>query len=107
MENIGIDGSQRYSDIHNTGGVNNSESIIQFDPKKDLGDKDQNPNLFSQHLTAMEGIKFHEMLEQAKTTTISQSSPMKNNGTDTQYAGLKEAEGIAAKASELQGILFT
>ena len=40
IENIGIDGSQRFSDIQNTGGPNNSESIIQFDPKKDLGDRD-------------------------------------------------------------------
>ena len=64
VENIGIDGSQRFSDIQNTGGPNNSESIIQFDPNKDLGigDKENNPNLFSQHLTSMENIKFQEML---------------------------------------------
>ena len=54
VDNIGMDGSLRFSDIQNTGGnTNNSESIIQFDPKKGLGDREHNPNLIPQQMTSM------------------------------------------------------
>ena len=66
IDNIGVDGSQRFSDISkghivpNSGNPNISDSIINFNPKKELmgqaylGDRDQNPNLFSQIMTSME-----------------------------------------------------
>lgn len=66
IENIGIDGSQRFSDIQNEnliGGLNNnSESMIVFNPKKEI----KNPNLFSQVMTSTENQKFKEMLGQTK-----------------------------------------
>ena len=53
IENIGIDGSQRFSDIRDEGNVglnNNSESMIVFNPKKEI--KSNNPNLFSQVMSS-------------------------------------------------------
>ena len=54
IENIGIDGSQRFSDIRDEGGLvglnNNSESMIVFNPKKEI--KSNNPNLFSQVMSS-------------------------------------------------------
>ena len=67
IENIGIDGSQRFSDIRDEGpgGLNNnSESMIVFNPKKEI--KSTNPNLFSQVMTSQENQKFKEMLNNTK-----------------------------------------
>jgi len=71
IENIGIDGSQRFSDIrnedphnNNSGLQNNSESMIVFNPKKEI--KSNNPNLFSQVMGSTENQKFKEMLDNTK-----------------------------------------
>ena len=74
IDNIGVDGSQRYSDIskghiipHNNPNI--TDSIINFDPKRDLmghanfGDREsQNPNLFSQIMTSIEVDKIQQLL---------------------------------------------
>jgi len=76
IDNIGVDGSQRFSDIskghiiQHSGNPNISDSIINFNPKKELmgqanfgGDRDsQNPNLFSQIMTSIEVDKIQQLL---------------------------------------------
>lgn len=48
---------------------NNSESLIVFNPKKEIGSQPKNPNLFSQIMTSQENLKFKEMLDQTKGLT--------------------------------------